>query len=325
MTKTTKEVFEKYQVRKNKKQKSAFIDYVRGVAEGEGYACKVERGALGARNIVVGNPDTAKVVYTAHYDTCPVLPMPNFITPKCFLLYLLYQLLLVGVVMILPMVLTLGLLTVGLGVISVLVPIPTDVFYVCTMAVMYGVLILVMFLIMAGPANRRTANDNTSGVTTLLDIMTDLPQNLRADAAFIFFDFEELGLVGSMSYAKSHRSEMKDKLLVNFDCVSDGGNFIFALRPGALRYKKAIEAAFASEGEFSVEVLSKGVFYPSDQACFPCGVGVAALKRSRRLGILYMNRIHTTRDTVYEEENIAYLVRGARHLTSALAGKEGNL
>jgi len=54
-------------------------------------------------------------------------------------------------------------------------------------------------------------------------------------------------------------------------------------------------------------------------------VGVAALKKSRRLGILYMNRIHTPRDTVYEEENIAYLVRGARHLTSALAGKEGDL
>ena len=91
MTETTKTIFEKYQIRKTKKQKTEFISFVKGKAESLGYTCEIENGSFGARNIVVGDPKKAKVVYTAHYDTCPRLPFPNFITPKNFLIYLLYQ------------------------------------------------------------------------------------------------------------------------------------------------------------------------------------------------------------------------------------------
>ena len=91
MTKTTETVFQKYEIRKTKKQKSAFIDYVKTVADENGYSFEVQHGFFGARNIVIGSPENAKVVYTAHYDTCAVLPFPNFITPKNFFIYLLYQ------------------------------------------------------------------------------------------------------------------------------------------------------------------------------------------------------------------------------------------
>ena len=49
-------------------------------------------------------------------------------------------------------------------------------------------------------------------------------------------------------------------------------------------------------------------FYPSDQANFPVAVGAAAMQRKPLLG-LYMGRIHTARDTVLQEENIAFLAR----------------
>ncbi len=85
MTQTTKEIFEKYQVRKSKKQRTAFIEYVKGVASNLGYEAKIEKGSFGSRNIVVGDVDKAKVLYTAHYDTCAKMIIPNFITPKTFL------------------------------------------------------------------------------------------------------------------------------------------------------------------------------------------------------------------------------------------------
>ena len=87
----TREIFEFHQVRKTKQQKTAFLGYLRGFAEERGYSLKIEKGSFGARNAVVGDPDRARVVYTAHYDTCPVLPFPNFITPKRIGIYLLYQ------------------------------------------------------------------------------------------------------------------------------------------------------------------------------------------------------------------------------------------
>lgn len=323
MTETTRVVFDKYQVRKTKKQKLGFIEYVEGIARAEGYAFNVEKGTFGAKNIVIGDPKSARVVYTAHYDTCPVLPMPNFITPKCFLLYLLYQLLLCAVI-ILPVMALNYVLDLAAVQLYYLVPALTwDMVSMLSLLANYAVLILLIWLLIAGPANKHTANDNTSGVTTLLDIMTTLPEDLRGEVAFVFFDLEEVGLVGSSSFAKAHKSEMKDKLLLNFDCVSDGDNFLFALCKGAQGYKGVIESAYSSDS-FSVEVLSRGVFYPSDQMCFPKGVGVAALKKTK-LGILYMDRIHTPRDTIYKEENVAHLALGSCRLAAMLCGEEENL
>ena len=75
-------VFEKYQVRKTKKQKTEFIKYVENFAKENGYNARIEHGTYNSRNIVVGTPEKAKVIFSAHYDTCPLLPFPNFITSK---------------------------------------------------------------------------------------------------------------------------------------------------------------------------------------------------------------------------------------------------
>ncbi len=313
MTETTKTIFEKHEIRKSKKQKTAFIDYVRATAAAEGYESHTEKGYFGARNIVVGDPEKAKVIYTAHYDTCARLPFPNFITPKSIGIYLLYQLALTILLMGLPF-----LLMTGIGVLLTACTAISDA--ALGMILYYGWLVLLvaeLWLMMAGPANRHTANDNTSGVTTLLDIMHALPAELRGEAAFIFFDLEELGLFGSAGYASKHKQIMKNTLLMNFDCVSDGDTILFAVRSGAKSYMPAIRSAFPETAALRTEVASKHVFYPSDQANFTRGVGVAALKRSRS-GILYMNRIHTKNDVVYEEGNVAYLTEGAVRLVQNL-------
>ena len=45
--------------------------------------------------------------------------------------------------------------------------------------------------------------------------------------------------------------------------------------------------------------------YPSDQMMFPYGVGICALKKSK-VG-LYVDKIHTSRDTILEETNVNLL------------------
>ena len=334
MTESTKTILEKYQVRKTKAQKAAFIEYVRGIAENSDYAFRVEEGMLGARNLVIGDPDSAKVVFTAHYDTQPVLPMPNFITPKNIWIYIFYQIVLVTVVMICPMVLVGIAVGVPITLVGEALLWQQDLIFGLIEAVMYLALIGSMLLIMFGPANKATANDNTSGVTVVLDIMQALAHTdqwetginkrlsgdnvpegmrlssneLRSRVAFVLFDLEEVGLVGSSSFASKHKGVKKNTLLINFDCVSDGDNILLAPRRGAKKYEDALRSGYTSRPGFEVEVLSKGVFYPSDQAGFDRGVGVCALKKSKFLGVLYMDRIHTRRDTIYREENIANLV-----------------
>ena len=166
MTETTKTVFEQYEVRKTKKQKTAFIEYVTEMAARYGYDCKVEKGAFGVRNIVIGDPDQAKVLYTAHYDTCARLPFPNFITPKIFLIYMLYQLLIVALFFAAAFVLG--------AIFGLLIALTPDEY--TALRVILSILpelcyFALLFLMLAGPANKHTANDNTSGVTAVLDLM----------------------------------------------------------------------------------------------------------------------------------------------------------
>ena len=79
-----------YEVRKRKKQKTAFIDMLK---ERFGDRMRVEESGslVKSRNIVLGDPDSADVIFTAHYDTCAGLPFPNFITPRNLFLFILYQ------------------------------------------------------------------------------------------------------------------------------------------------------------------------------------------------------------------------------------------
>ncbi len=303
-----KEIFDHYQVRKTKAQKTAFIEYIKGLSYRMGYSCQIEeKKSNGTRNIVIGNPDTADIVYTAHYDTCARLPFSNFITPKNFLIYFVYQIIISLVIVAIPYI-----LSIALGFIAMLL-FPSQIDLIPSLSGLFAYIIIIAFmlLLMVDPANKNTANDNTSGVITLIGIMASLPVEKRDRVAFVFFDLEETGLIGSATFFRKHKKAMKNKLLINFDCVSDGNNILFALKRKARKFAPLFERAYESDPKFKVEVASKGVFYPSDQRHFNLGVGVAALKKSKLMNILYMDKIHTKNDTVFQEENIKFLVLGS--------------
>lgn len=317
MTEASKYVFDNHQVRKNKKQKNGFIEYICKFAEEHGYSAKIENGSFGAKNIVIGDPDSAKAVYTAHYDTCPRLPFPNFITPKNIFYYVVYQLLITAVVIAVLFGAVFGISALS-GALLMSLEAPEFVADIVVAFMPLVAYFLVLYLLMGGPANKHTANDNTSGVITLIEIMQALPTEKKNEIAFIFFDLEEMGLFGSSGFASKHKKTMNDKLLLNFDCVSDGTTILFAVKNSAKKYIPALEASFTSNENLTVDIASKGVFYPSDQANFKGGVGVAGLNYSKTLRALYMDKIHTDKDRVFKEENIEFLKNGAIQLADKL-------
>ncbi|MBQ2976432.1 MAG: hypothetical protein IJE17_02985, partial [Clostridia bacterium] len=77
------ELLEKYQVRKTKAQKDSFLSWAQEQCENMGYAARVEenKGSKLCRNLVVGDVENAQVVFTAHYDTCAKMPVPNLVFP----------------------------------------------------------------------------------------------------------------------------------------------------------------------------------------------------------------------------------------------------
>lgn len=304
-----RDVLTLFPVRKSKKQKQAFRDAARVYAESLGYHVTVEKGSFGSRNLVIGDPEKARVLVTAHYDTCAMLPFPNLITPCNFWLFLGYQLLIAAFLLLVPLVLALpvGLLT-GNG----------DAGY-WVWHISFWVLLISM---LAGPANKNNANDNTSGVITVLEIARTLPENQWDKVCFVLFDLEEAGLLGSASYRKAHKKAVEGQLVLNLDCVGDGDHIRLFPTGKLKKDRKKLTGLYKACGYFGkkdILVHEKGFsVYPSDQANFPYGVGICALRKGK--AGLYLGRIHTGKDTVCEETNIN-LLRAA--LTTYIC-QEGN-
>ena len=291
------DVLEAFPIRKSKKQKQAFRDAVQSYLRTIGYESTIEKGSLGARNIVVGNPETAKYLVTAHYDTPAVLPFPNLITPCNFWPFLGYQILIT--LLIFAMALFPGLLLALAGV-------SADIAVRTWSISLYALLVLMLF----GPANKHNANDNTSGVVSVLEIAKSMPENYRDQVCFVLFDLEEAGLIGSASYQKAHKKHTANQLVLNMDCVGDGNEIMMFPTKKLLQNAEKMDQLrkiTGSWGEKSIAIREKGfAYYPSDQKNFPHGVGIAAFNRSSWAG-LYCSRIHTKKDTVLEETNVNIL------------------
>ena len=291
------DVLAQFPVRKSEKQKSNFRKAVWKYLQDLGYQVTVEEGSLGTRNMVIGNPDAARYLITAHYDTPACIGLPNILTPCNLLVFLLWQIILVVIILfaaILPGVL--------LGFVFKDPIVAGNV-----TSVMYWVILI---MLLAGPANKHNANDNTSGVVTLLETAAAWPEEKRNMVCFVLFDLEEAGLIGSASYRKKHKKASNHQIVLNMDCVGNGDEILLVATKKLKKdpEKMALLRSFnGSWGNKKSTLHEKGfVIYPSDQQHFPYGVGIATFKRARGIG-LYVDRIHTWKDTILEEENVNYL------------------
>lgn len=290
------DVLTAFPVRKTTAQKAAFREAVCVYAEKLGYPVTIEEGRFGARNVVMGDPEQARFLVTAHYDTPARLPVPNLVTPCSLLPFAGYQALLTAGIL-LPLVL-IGFLGAWLG-------LPGFASRGIGTVYLAGALLLMLI----GPANPSNANDNTSGVVTVLEIMKSLPETQRSRACFVLFDLEEAGLIGSSSYRKRHRKASGRQLVLNLDCVGDGDHIRLFPTKTLRKDRKQCTSLYKACGYFGkkdILVHEKGFsYYPSDQKHFPYGVGICALRPSK--AGLYLGRIHTPRDTILEETNVNLL------------------
>lgn len=286
---------EQFPVRKTKAQKQIFRTAVQSYGEKLGYKVTVEKGSFGACNLLLGDPEKAKYLVTAHYDTCASMLLPNFITPCNVAIYLLYQFALVFL-----MVIGAGTAGVAAGFLF-----GSEAVKWVSLAVYW----ILLFLLILGPANKTNANDNTSGVVTLLEIARTLPENQRHKVCFVLFDLEEAGLLGSASYRKKHKKATDNQLVLNLDCVGDGDHLMMFPGKQLRKNRQKLTSLYRACGYFgkkSLLVHEKGTsVYPSDQKHFPYGVGICALRKQKK--ILYMSRIHTKKDTVLDITNVNIL------------------
>jgi len=301
------EILQKYQIRKSNKEKTAFIEYITERLAKSGYNPETDItieekgfGLLKSRNIVVGNPAEAKVLLGGHYDTCAWMPFPNFMAPTNPVLFWGYQI----------------LLTIMILLFATLISFPVSLISNSGEIAYYTFLfslIGLMIQLTVGFRNKHTANDNTSGILTLTRILEELPAEQRKKVCVIYFDNEEKGLFGSSFFYKIHRKQMKNKILINFDCVGDGENIVTMADKRCRKdatYSLLVDSLEQNATNADINYLCrkmKFMQFPSDQMNFKKGLGVCALKKSP-IGY-YVARIHTGFDTKCRRENVEYLTK----------------
>lgn len=335
VTSQSQKILSDMQVRKSAKEKREFRAWLTAELKAAGWTVEEEHGFFAGHNVIAGDPEKARILYTAHYDTQAVLPFPNFITPRNVGLYIAYQL---------PIVLgflVLIALAEGLTISAFRALGAKELLPVAAPLVSIVICFLFVWWMFFGKANRHTANDNTSGVITLLEVALTLPAEDRDKVCLVFFDNEERGMLGSAHFAGKRKRVKSETLVLNFDCVSDGDSIQF-FATKKLRAEettlKTLENAFkipengaktdATKGQLrttfapkedrskEVEVCRQGGIYPSDNVSFKRACGICALKKKGKL--YYMDRIHTAKDTVFMEENIELLRAGCLRLVKGL-------
>ena len=98
-------------------------------------------------------------------------------------------------------------------------------------------------------------------------------------------------------------------MVLNLDCVGDGDEIRLFPTKQLKKDRKRLASLYKACGYFgkkNILLREKGfAFYPSDQANFPAGVGICALKKRKKT--LYLGRIHTNKDIILERTNVNLL------------------
>ncbi len=298
-----------YPVRRTDEEKERFRAYAVSEAEALGAKAKnwTDKGKK-HKNVVIGNPDKAKVTLVAHYDTPAASPFPNLMLPRSPVLFWLYQ--------FVPLLILIGI-SLGAGFLAeVIFDDSKSAFFFGFLFVYY----LLYFLFFRTFKNKNNKNDNTSGVATLFSVLAALSESERDNVCFILFDNEEKGKLGSRAYFKENREIMKNMPVINFDCVGNGKSIIFIAQKKAEECREfaALKESFTPCEEFAVHFHGKrGSEANSDHKSFPLGIACVASK-STKGGILYTPNIHTARDTVASDANIEFITGGIVNFLSKI-------
>ena len=287
-----------YQKRYTQTEKRAFRDYIQKQAHDASLKTSLFPERTASKNLVIGDLKNAKYVICAHYDTTPYLPIA---LERSY-----------GYSHVLLEILSL-VLGVGIGVILLIfVPKLFWISIITTLLGVYG------FLRISGiiPWTRRFSyNDNTSGIITLLHLMSE-NKTFKNEVAYVFIDSKEKGLKGSKLLSNLMQeqrmiSSKEDKKFIFVDSIGVGKDFaiswyretrfVWQLKEIFEKYNSKYGYTVALKEDNKKDVNDYLSFKRFDHASITC------YKDVKKNGGYSKNLIKPQRDDYADEANIEYL------------------
>ena len=294
-----------YPVRRKAQEKERFRIWLVATLREMGYHVELQsnESALqtGGRvtNVVVGDPERAKLILTAHYDTPLREILPPLLCPTRPVTYVLYQ----------ALTPVLALVVSFLVAFALTFPFNAPFW---TLPIFLVLPIGCLAYLKLGPSEKNNANDNTSGVVTLLEVAKNLTPRYRANVCFVFFDCGAQAGQGAKAFRKKY-PVTKEKSVIHLDCVGEGDEIMFL--PSKYSRWNTELLDFINESFADVEkpenktvfLKTDGlVYYPSDNRTFRYSTTVCAVKK-----VLGFGRCITPRKAAeIDEANVDLLSRG---------------
>lgn len=191
-----------FRERMHRKSKAVFRRYLKNAAEKLKLEYQILPQSKLAKNVIIGNLDTAEYIVGAHYDTPPKIP--PFIANNI----------------------------VAVNIANIIIPLVAVVlffFFPLIASIVTGLYLLSLIYLLGffSIANKNNQNDNTSGILVLLYLMRILSNK---KVVYVFFDNEENGLIGTflfLSYLRKQNIRLLKKQYLILDCVGRGELFRF--------------------------------------------------------------------------------------------------
>lgn len=295
-----------YPVRCKPKEKEVFRLYLMGALRELGYTPTLQSREpllqIGGRitNVVVGDPETAKLVFIARYDTPRRSLLPPLIMPTRPLTALLYMALSPALALVGSFVAAFALTF------TVRAPQATLPLF---LVLLFAVLLYLRF----APTETRTLNDNTSGVAALLETAAALTPRYRGEVAFAFLD----GGFGDLSGAKALRKKYpatREKTVVNVNCVAEGKELLILPSRYSRWDGEALDAvldSFENGKHTTVFLKTDGLtYYPSDNRAFRHAFAICSCDDVNGFGRL----IRPLHARAIDEEHLTILKNGLHRL-----------
>ncbi len=280
MSKYAETILREYGVRRSAKEKERFRLYLMGTLRAMGYdpALQTRETPLqmggNVTNVVAGDPEKAKLILVAHYDTSIKTLLPPLIMPTRPLTAFLY------------MALTPVLVLAGSFALSFALTFALNLPHV-TLPLFLLFLLAALCYLRFGPSETQNADDNTSGVAALLETAATLTPRYRGAVAFAFLDGGFGGLAGAKGFRARYPSA-KEKLVLNVSCVAAGDELLILPSRASRWNGDALDAmleSFDVGGTKPAYLKTDGLtYYPSDNRAFRNSFAVCACQKLRGFG-----------------------------------------
>jgi len=284
------------------KQKERFLAYLVHDLTEMGYEAKALKGEgrnKSTMNLIVGDLVKANTVYTTYYDTPAKLfwsnidyyPLNGSLSVKKS-----------SVATYLPPILFLLLSTLPIMYVFLNPTLGGD-FHMYILVAVAAISMFVSSYFSRGVANKVNFNRNTSGVLTLLDIASKIPESKRKNVAFIFCDKGTSNNAGAKMLEQLLPKSLANHLFIVVDCVGVGDNIGIGYRENNKKEAKELASLYkGTKDVMTVEMDEKRRIYTSTFFLPKCLLVCTGRKEEKDIVV---SNTSSKRDYDWDPENIS--------------------